>query len=243
MMSSIKLQDKTVLITGACQGVGLRVAEILAKAGMSIIGVDCQEEKLVEAMERLSAEYKVESLARAADVRMESAVKDAVAAAVERFGQIDVLVNNAGIRKVAPVWETSTALWDEILAVNLRGQFLVTREVLNQAMLNQDRGKIVLISSIAGLRGSKNSAAYCASKWGIRGLAHALAQDLKGREINVTVITPGRTDTPMARNSEQWNPDIGWLDTDAIGQAILFFIQQDYSVEVPEIHLHHKAEL
>jgi len=243
MMSSIKLQDKTVLITGACQGVGLRVAEILAKAGMSIIGVDCQEEKLVEAMERLSVEYKVESLARAADVRKESAVKDAVAAAVERFGQIDVLVNNAGIRKVAPVWETSTALWDEILAVNLRGQFLVTREVLNQTMLNQDRGKIVLISSIAGLRGSKNSAAYCASKWGIRGLAHALAQDLKGREINVTVITPGRTDTPMARNSEQWNPDIGWLDTDAIGQAILFFIQQDYSVEVPEIHLHHRAEL
>jgi len=233
----------TALITGASHGIGLHVAQALAGAGMNIVGVDIAAEKLDHEMKSLAQEHGVATLAMPADLREESDIRKAVGRTVERFTSIDVLVNNAGIRRTSAFWETPTELWDEIFAVNLRSQFLVTREVLNQAMLKQNRGKIVFISSIAGRRGSKNSAAYCASKWGIRGLAFAAAQDLKGKNVNVTVITPGRTDTPMARNSEQWNPDIGWLDPCAIGKAVVFFAQQDSSVQLPEIHLHHSAEL
>ena len=167
----------------------------------------------------------------------------AVGNAILEFGDIDVLVNNAGIREVGKAWETSLELWNRVLTINLQGEFLFAREVLKQSMLKSNCGKIVFISSIAGRRGSKQSVAYCASKWGIRGLAASIAQDLKGTNINSTVITPGRTDTPMARTSEQWDPDLGWLDPQAIANAVLFFVNQISKVEIPEINLHHSAEL
>jgi len=236
-------EQRTVLVTGAAHGIGLQVARTLAGAGMRIVGVDLAVEQLGHEMQSIAREFGVATIAAPADLREEEQIRQAVARGVKQFGSIDVLVNNAGIRKTSTFWETPVELWDEIFAVNLRSQFLVTREVLTQSMLDKNNGKIVFISSIAGRRGSKNSAAYCSSKWGIRGLAFAAAQDLKGKNINVTVITPGRTDTPMARNSEQWNPDIGWLDPSAIAQAVLYFAEQDPSVQVPEIHLHHSAEL
>ena len=243
MSSTSVSKVKTALITGACQGVGLKVAQTLARNGIQIAGVDIQQDRLDLALGKISEESGVETLSRKADVSNESEVIAAVEKAIEKFGQIDVLVNNAGIREVAPIWETSSALWDRVLSVNLRGEFLIAREVLKQGMLKAGTGKIVFISSIAGRRGSKQSTAYCVSKWGIRGLAASIAQDLKGTNINITVITPGRTDTPMARESEQWNPDLGWLDPQAIANAVLLFVQQDANVEMPEIHLHHSAEL
>ena len=243
-----RAEQRTALVTGAANGIGLQVARTLAGAGMRIVGIDLAVEQLGHEMESIAREHGVATIAAPADLREEEQIRQAVARGVKQFGSIDVLVNNAGIRKTSTFWETPVELWDEIFAVNLRSQFLVTREVLKQSMLQQATltkmgGKIVFISSIAGRRGSKNSAAYCSSKWGIRGLAFAAAQDLKGKNISVTVITPGRTDTPMARNSEQWNPDIGWLDPTAIAQAVLYFAQQDASVQLPEIHLHHSAEL
>ena len=89
-------------------------------------------------------------MSRKTDVSNEIEVIAAVKAAIEKFGRIDILVNNAGIREVAPIWETSTALWDHILSINLRGEFLFAREVLKQGMLKVGTGKIVFISSIAG---------------------------------------------------------------------------------------------
>ena len=95
------------------------------------------------------------------------------------------------------------------MAVNLRGEFLCTREVLRQSMLEHDDGRLIFISSIAGRRGARHSCAYSASKWGILGLAHSVAQDLKETSIRVTAITPGRAETPMAWESEQWDPERG----------------------------------
>lgn len=234
---------KTVLITGASQGVGLVTARTFAAAGYQVAGVDIKRELLAKEMEKLSADCGVATLTVEANVREEQQVIEAVKTAIDKFGSIDVLVNNAGIRKLGTVWESSLELWDEIQSTNLRGQFLFAREVLNQGMLARGNGKIIFVSSIAGRRGSKQSSAYCASKWGIRGLAASLSQDLKGTDIHATVITPGRTDTPMARESEQWNPDIGWLDPQAIANAIRFFADQEGPVEMPEIHLHVSAEL
>ena len=243
MKNSIENKNRTVLITGACQGVGLCTAKTLAENGFKIVGVDIQKDTLDAELEKISKEYGVETLSLQADVRNENEVIAAVSDAIIKFGDINVLVNNAGVRELGKVWETSLELWNRVLTINLQGEFLFAREVLKQSMLNSNSGKIVFISSIAGRRGSKQSVAYCASKWGIRGLAAGIAQDLKGTNINSTVITPGRTDTPMARTSEQWDPDIGWLDPQAIANAVLFFVNQDSKVEIPEINLHHSAEL
>ena len=239
----IDLSGRVGLVTGAARGLGLHIASALADAGMSIAGLDTRKDELSAALTDLRQRHGVATLALEADVSSEPDVIGAVERTVETFGRIHALVNNAGIRLVAPVWETGTETWDKIMAVNLRGEFLCTREVLRQSMLEHDDGRLIFISSIAGRRGTRNSCAYSAAKWGILGLAHSVAQDLKETSIRVTVITPGRTETPMAHESEQWDPARGWLDPDAVARAVAYCLRQDPATVIPEFHLHHEAEL
>ena len=237
------LAGRIALVTGAARGLGLNIATELALGGMNIAGMDTRKEQLDDALAGLQRRHGVGTLALHADVSSEADVIGAVGKTVETFGRIHALVNNAGIRLVAPVWETGTELWDRTMAVNLRGEFLCAREVLRQSMLEQDDGRLIFISSIAGRRGTRNSCAYSAAKWGILGLAHSVAQDLKETSIRVTAITPGRTETPMAHESEQWDPERGWLDPDAVARAVAFCLRQDPDTVIPEFHLHHQAEL
>ncbi|MCY4360609.1 MAG: SDR family NAD(P)-dependent oxidoreductase [Gammaproteobacteria bacterium] len=239
----IDLSGRVGLVTGAARGLGLHIASALADAGMSIAGLDTRKDDLSAALTDLRQRRGVATLALEADVSSEPDVIGAVERTVETFGRIHALVNNAGIRLVAPVWETGTETWDKIMAVNLRGEFLCTREVLRQSMLEHGDGRLIFISSIAGRRGTRNSCAYSAAKWGILGLAHSTAQDLKDTSIRVTTITPGRTETPMAHESEQWDPARGWLDPDAVARAVAYCLRQDPATVIPEFHLHHEAEL
>ncbi len=242
-MTDTELKGRVALITGAGRGLGLGVAEELAQKGMHIAGMDVREDELRAALEKVGRETGIKTLAIRADLRQEEDIVDAVKETVKTFGQIHVLVNNAGIREVAPIWEVDTEMWDRIQSVNLRGEFLCTREVLRQSMLEKNEGTIVFVSSVAGKRGSKNGSAYAASKWGVLGLAASVALDLKDTPIRVTSITPGRTETPMARESEVWDPDIGWLDAVAVAKAIVFCIQQDSDTIIPELHVLHRAEI
>ncbi len=238
-----ELSGRIALVTGAARGLGLNIAAELAQGGMNIAGMDTRKDQLGDALAELQSRHGVATLALHADVSSEADVIGAVEQTVETFGRIDALVNNAGIRMVAPAWETGTELWDRTMAVNLRGEFLCTREALRQSMLERDEGRLIFISSIAGRRGTRNSCAYSAAKWGILGLAHSVAQDLKETSIRVTVITPGRTETPMAHESEQWDPARGWLDPDAVARAVAYCLRQDPATVIPEFHLHHEAEL
>ena len=239
----VEITGRVALITGAARGLGLHIAAELARAGMKIAGLDTRAQELASALEDLENRYGTATLPLHASVTSEQDVISAVGQTVATFGRIHALVNNAGIRMVAPVWETGTETWDRMMAVNLRGEFLCTREVLRQTMLEHDEGRLIFISSIAGRRGARHSCAYSATKWGILGLAHSTAQDLKDTSIRVTAITPGRAETPMARESEQWDPDRGWLDPDAVARAVVFCLGQGADTVIPEFHLHHQAEL
>ena len=239
----VELTGRVALVTGAARGLGLHIAAELARAGMKIAGLDTRSEELAAALDDLENRYGVATLALPASVASEQDVVDAVGRTVATFGPIHALVNNAGIRMVAPVWETGTETWDKMMSVNLRGEFLCAREVLRQSMLEHDEGRLIFISSIAGRRGVRHSCAYSATKWGILGLAHSIAQDLKDTSIRVTTITPGRVETPMAHESEQWDPERGWTDPDVLARAVAFCLRQDPDTVIPEFHLHHQAEL
>ena len=239
----VELAGRVALVTGAARGLGLHIAAELARAGMKIAGLDTRSEELAAALDDLENRYGAATLALPASVASEQDVVDAVGRTTATFGRIHALVNNAGIRMVAPVWETGTETWDRMMAVNLRGEFLCAREVLRQSMLEHGEGRLIFISSIAGRRGVRHSCAYSATKWGILGLAHSIAQDLKDTSIRVTTITPGRVETPMAHESEQWDPERGWTDPDVLARAVAFCLRQDPDTVIPEFHLHHQAEL
>ena len=122
-----ELKGKVALVTGAARGLGLLVCRDFAREGMRVAGMDMRGELLEAEMGKLRQETGAEAMALAVDLANEPDVVAAVARTVETFGRIDVLVNNAGIRQIAPVWKTDTAMWDRIHSANLKGQFLCTR--------------------------------------------------------------------------------------------------------------------
>src|SRR6202035_1635276 len=121
---SVDLTGRTAIVTGAARGLGLVIAEDLAREGMRVAGVDLRSEELVREMSAVGERHGVETLAFPADVGDEGSVKRMIGEVRQRWGRIDVLVNNAGVRQIAPVWETSTALWDRVHGANLKGPFL-----------------------------------------------------------------------------------------------------------------------
>jgi len=237
------LRGKTAIITGAARGLGLVMAESLAREGMRIAGVDVKSDELAEAMKSVERKYGVETLAFSGDIGGERTVKAFVAETMRQWGRVDVLVNNAGIRKIAPVWDTTVDMWDEIHNANLKGHFLCTREVLRQAMRPQNDGVIIFISSGSGKKGEEDSSAYCASKWGVIGFAESVAKDLKKSRIRTTTITPGMILTPMARESEAWDLGLDWLDPAAVSEAVVFCVKQDADTIIPELRIYHRAQV
>jgi NAD(P)-dependent dehydrogenase (short-subunit alcohol dehydrogenase family) len=239
----IDLKGKTALVTGAARGLGLVIAEDLAREGMRVAGVDVKGEELCHGMTDIATRFGVETLAFPADVGSEAAITSVVTETLRRFGRIDVLVNNAGIRQIAPVWQTTTAMWDRIHDANLKGPFLCTREVLAQDMITRGEGVIIFISSGSGKKGEEDSSAYCASKWGLLGFSESVAKDLKKTRIRVTALTPGMILTPMAEESEVWHLGLDWLDPAPVSQAVVFCVKQDPDTIIPELRIYHRAQV
>ena len=242
-MAGVDLRGQTAIVTGAARGLGLIIAADLAREGMRVAGVDVKADELSCRMQEIGAAHGVETLAFGASVGDEAAVTALTADVLRHWGRLDVLVNNAGIRQIAPVWNTSSAMWDRIHDANLKGHFLCTREVLAQHMLGRGEGVIIFISSGSGKKGEEDSSAYCASKWGVIGFAESVAKDLKKTRIRVTTLTPGMILTPMARESEVWHLGLDWLDPQPVSQAVVFCLKQDADTIIPELRIYHRAQV
>ena len=240
---NVDLTGKVALVTGAARGIGLVVAEQLAQEGVNVCGVDTRAGLLKDEMARIAEQRTVETLAIAADVGRETDVVEMVGQVFTKWGRIDILVNNAGIHRVAPVYETELSAWDDVQSANLRGQFLCTREVLKQGMLDRNEGVIIFVSSDAGKKGGMGSSAYSASKFGVTGFAESVAKDLKHTKIRTSAIMPGMTWTPMAEESEYADLDLDWLDSPVVANAILFCIKQDVNTVIPELQIYHRSQI
>lgn len=238
-----ELKGRVAIVTGAARGIGLSVVQDLAREGVNVCGTDLRAELLAGEMGQVAADFGVETMNVPADVGVESQVANMVSLVYSNWGKVDILINNAGIRRIGPVYETLPADWDAIHSANLRGQFLCTREVLNQGMLAQNEGVIIFISSGSGLKGEKGSSAYCASKFGVTGFAESVAKDLKHTKIRTSTIMPGMIWTPMAEESEMAEADVEWLSAGQVSKAILFCVKQDSNTIIPELRIYHRAQI
>lgn len=197
--------NRVALVTGAASGNGRAIAGRLLQDGYTVAAVDLDQ----GALDRTRAEAWAESSERAvclrADVAVAAEVERAVGEILQRFGRLDLLVNNAGITggpRATTVHETSVADFDAVLAVNLRGPFLLCRLAL-PAMLAQGSGVIVNIASVAGLVAFPGRAAYTASKGALVQLTRSIAVDYASRGVRCNALCPGMIETPMT----QWRLD------------------------------------
>ena len=195
------MSDQVVIVTGASRGVGRATALRLARDGASVIAVARDEARLHLLRDAFSGDGAVVPLA--GDVRSGDTARRAVELALERFGRLDAIVNNAGIERVRPIDEVSDDDYDATLDTNLRGPFNLIRSAL-QHMKERRAGTLVTIASVAAIRGYPDDAVYTASKFGVLGLNDALEEELRPFGIRVCVICPGAINTDLALDS--WSP-------------------------------------
>lgn len=198
-----KLDGKIALITGASQGIGQGIAEAFAAEGASLVLSSRNVERLNQNAEALT-KAGANVLVVQTDVTSEAQVQELFRQAMERFGRLDILVNNAGVFDGGPLDELSVEAWDKVIATNLRGPFLCTREAM-RIMKAQGGGRIINIGSISAQRVRPNSAAYSTSKFGISGLTQVTA--LEGREFGITCgcLHPGNVEVPTLVESRRLN--------------------------------------
>jgi NAD(P)-dependent dehydrogenase (short-subunit alcohol dehydrogenase family) len=185
-MSNVAKTDKVWLVTGASTGFGRELVEYLLTHGARVVATA----RKIEALKDLGAQYPERVLVAAMDVTDQKQVEAAVSAAVQRFGRIDVLVNNAGYGMVGAVEESAEEEFRPMFETNVFGLIRVTQAVLPQ-MRGQGSGHIVNLSSIGGLVATPGFGLYNATKFAVEGLSEALAQEVKPLGISVTIVEPG----------------------------------------------------
>ncbi|WP_149179182.1 3-oxoacyl-ACP reductase FabG [Streptomyces sp. TRM49041] len=196
-------EQRVALITGATSGIGLAVARNLAAAGHRVFIGARGAENVATTVKQLREEgYEADGTTL--DVRRDTDVKAFVQAAVDRFGTVDVLVNNAGRSGGGVTADIADELWHDVIDTNLNSVFRMTREVLTTGgMRNKDRGRVINIASTAGKQGVVLGAPYSASKHGVVGFTKALGNELAPNGITVNAVCPGYVETPMAQRVRQ----------------------------------------
>jgi NAD(P)-dependent dehydrogenase (short-subunit alcohol dehydrogenase family) len=190
------LAGRTAVVTGASSGIGEACALTFAQKGANVVLAARRVERLIALVERLEG-MGAQALAVATDVTDEAAVQKLFDAATQRFGTIDVLINNAGIADSTPVHEMPLEVWEQVLQTNLTSAFLCSRAAF-RVMMGKGRGRIINIGSISAWVPRQNSPAYAASKWGLDGLTRSLAIDGREHNIAVSIFHPGIVATEIA---------------------------------------------
>jgi 3-oxoacyl-[acyl-carrier protein] reductase len=190
------LTGKAALVTGGSRGIGRAVSEALAREGAAVAVIAGQDLAAAEETAAAVRALGVDGIALQGDVSEATQVESMLAAALERLGRLDVLVNNAGVTRDGLLLRMDETAWDAVLDINLKGAFLCTRAAL-KPMVRQKSGCIVNITSVMGLRGNAGQANYAAAKAGLIGLTKSAAWEVASRGIRVNAVAPGFITTRM----------------------------------------------
>jgi 3-oxoacyl-[acyl-carrier protein] reductase len=223
---------KTAIITGGSRGIGKEVAILLAKKGINVVICSRNHNEINRVVDEIKAMYQVsEVLGLKCDISISIEVNSLIKSTIERFGGIDILINNAGIVFVKKLIDTLEEEWDQTINTNLKGAFLCSKAVLPY-MIHKKSGVIINVSSGAGKVGFENISAYCASKFGMMGLTESLAWEVANYNMRVMTICPGEVDTKMQESTDQeyykLNKD-KWLEPREVADKITEMIfDEDY---------------
>ncbi len=222
------LHGKVALVTGASQGIGRACALELAKAGATVALAARNEAKLAEVAAAIEASGGI-ATAFALDVASEESIRNGAKAVLEKFGKVEILVNNAGITRDDLMMRMKRADWDDVIGTNLTGAFVLTQALLRPMMKNR-WGRIINITSVVGRTGQEGQVNYAASKAGMIGMTRSLAREVASRGITVNAVAPGYIETPMTavldeklRTAMLAQIPLGRAGTDAeIAQCVAF---------------------
>lgn len=190
------LQGKVAIITGSSRGIGKETAIALGKAGAKVVVNYANAREAAEEVVKTITENGSDAIAIQADVAKSEEVDQLIQTTLEHFGRIDILVNNAGITRDTLVLRMKLEDWQKVIDLNLTGVFLCTKAVL-KTMLKQKSGRIINITSVAGLMGNPGQANYSAAKAGVIGFTKTVAKEVASRGITVNAVAPGFIETDM----------------------------------------------
>jgi 3alpha(or 20beta)-hydroxysteroid dehydrogenase len=200
-MGKSRLEGKVALITGGARGMGASEAQLFLDEGAKVVITDILDEVGQETARRLSPDGS-RCIFYRHDVTNESEWESVVADAIGAFGQIDVLVNNAGVFERGSILDTTLKQFEHTMDINVTGVFLGMKTVAPH-MVQRKQGSIINISSVAGLNGTPGFVAYGASKWAVRGMTKGVAKELAPFGVRVNSIHPGIIDTPMLQTFDE----------------------------------------
>ena len=189
-------EKKVVLITGGARGIGRKVAEVYAKNGYDVVINYVSDKTDVEGIKKEIEKRGVKCTLVKADVSKAEEVEKMVEQAIQEFGKIDVLVNNAGITRDCLLMRMSEEEFDKVIEINLKGTYLVTKQV-TKYMMKKRQGSIINLASVVGVVGNSGQCNYSASKAGIIGFTKSVAKELASRNIRANAVAPGFIATDM----------------------------------------------
>ena len=233
MQVSGAFAQETAIVTGGSRGIGLAIARRLGRRGARV-ALCARNAEAAEQAARALRDEGVEALGAAADVTSAASVRAFVERVREACGGVSLLVNNAGIGIFRPALQLEEDDWDRVLDTNLKGAWLMSRAVA-PLMVAAGRGQIIHIASLAGKNTFAGGGAYCASKWGLRGLAGCLAEELRGQGIRVSLIFPGSVHTEFSPHAGK---DPGrMLQPEDVAQVVEMLVGQSPGSYVSEVDL------
>lgn len=229
----MELKEQRVLVTGAGRGIGRAIASRFAEAGCAVALLARTRSEIDAAVDKLQSQ-KRRAIGLTCDVTDSRDVKRAVAMVEKELGGVDILVNNAGYAHFVSIADLDAEEWQRTLDVNLTGPFYCIKAVL-PGMMERSFGRIINISSVAGVKPLLNQSAYCASKHGLNGLSKVLALELKEHGIAVHAVCPGGVDTHLARDAMPDRDKSGWMTPDDIAHTCLYLARLSPRATVDEI--------